>query len=92
MNITKTTHNYANKRNLEVLVDEQDGISTLSIWEADEDECEWLVSYETSEIQEGLFFKNNVLFSAELSEELPRWIKDEKHLRQVLDFIGKGIK
>ncbi len=90
MNISKTTHNYAAKRSLEVMVDIEAEATTVSIWEDDDDACEWLVAYETSETQEGLFFKNAVLLNGDLSAELPRWIKDEKQLRKVIDFIGKG--
>ncbi len=90
MNISKTTLNYAIKRNLDVTVDICDGVTTVMIWDA-EDDCEWLVSYKQGENHLGGVFLSSCLLSQDVKGELPHWIQDEKQLRQVLDFISKSI-
>ncbi len=81
MKITKTTLKYAEKRDLEILI-ETDGIT---IWNINNND-EWIASYKTG--TEGLFF-NACLMSQETKEELPYWIKDEKSLRRTIDFLSK---
>jgi GH35 family endo-1,4-beta-xylanase len=83
MNITKTTINFAEKRNLEIII-ESDGIT---IWDMNDDD-EWLASYKEGAV--GLFF-NACLMNQNTKEELPYWIQDEKQLRQTIEFLSKEI-
>ncbi len=83
MNITKTTINYGEKRNLEILIED----NGITIWDMNDDD-EWLVSYK--EGTDGLFF-NACLMSQSTKEELPHWIQDEKQLRRVIDFLSKEV-
>ncbi|MNF74857.1 hypothetical protein D3C85_1093180 [compost metagenome] len=84
MQISKTTLNYASKRNIEVVIEE--GIAFF--YESDND-CEPMFTYNVE--SDGLHYKGNIYLKQEVKEELPAWIKDEKHLRQVIDFLAKNI-
>ena len=89
MNISITTFNFAKKRGLELTVEDFGDTMQLCIWEAGND-CEWLCSYRIN--ANNLTWHGNVYLDREVKEELPAYIKDEKHLRQVLAFIAENIK
>ena len=89
MMVSKTTTNFAGKRGVELSVEQFNDIDVLCIWEADND-CEWLCSYYIND--DGSFtWKGNIYLSKEVKEELPATIKNEKHLRQVIQFISENI-
>ncbi|QXV77432.1 hypothetical protein bas08_0057 [Escherichia phage DanielBernoulli] len=89
MMVSKTTTNFAGKRGIELSVEQFNDMDVLCIWEADND-CEWLCSYYIND--DGSFtWKGNIYLSQEVKEELPATIKDEKHLRQVIQFISENI-
>lgn len=88
MNISKTTHNYASKRALQLTVSEGEDKTLLCIWEADND-CEWLCSYRID--ADILSYNGNIYLPQEVKEELPGTITTEKQLRAVLDFISKEM-
>lgn len=89
MNLSKTTTNFAKRHNLDVTVEELGNGLQVCIWEADND-CEWMCSYRMNE--NGSFtWHGNVYLIQSVKEELPAFIKDEKHLRQVLKFISENI-
>lgn len=89
MMVSKTTTNFAGKRGIELSVEQFNDMDVLCIWEADND-CEWLCSYYIND--DGIFtWKGNIYLSQEVKEELPATIKDEKHLRQVIQFISENI-
>ena len=87
MTISKTTINYAVKRNLDVTVCEYE--NELLIWEGD-NECEPAVSYMINE--NGSFTYRAISWlSQEIKEELPATINNEKHLREVLNFLAAEL-
>ena len=86
MKISKTTHKYAMKRNLELIVDDE----TVAFY-TDYSDTEPMFFYSISETGE-LFFKSNIWLKQETKEELPYWINSEKELRRVLDFVSKEIE
>lgn len=89
MMVSKTTTNFAGKRGIELSVEQFNDMDVLCIWDADND-CEWLCSYYIND--DGSFtWKGNIYLSKEVKEELPATIKDEKHLRQVIQFISENI-
>ena len=89
MTISKTTENYALKRNLDVTeMTISTGAMALWIWTED-NECEPALIYTESE-NGGWIFHGHFLEQS-IKEELPHWIKNEKHLREVLDFISKSL-
>ena len=89
MIVSKTTTNFAGKRGIELSVEQFNDMDVLCIWEADND-CEWLCSYRIN--GDGSFTWNaNIYLKKEVMEELPAFIKDEKHLRQVIQFISENI-
>jgi hypothetical protein len=81
MKISKTTLNYAAKRDIELVVDE----NLVSFYHVDDD-SEPSFTYRNE--KDGLFFMGNVWLNQKDKEELPSWIKDEKHLREMVDFIA----
>lgn len=88
MNLSKTTKTFAAKRGLDVTLEDlnDDGKIILCVWEADND-CEWMFSYLVN--PNGSYTWNgNVYLDRSVKEELPATIRDEKHLREVLAFIG----
>lgn len=89
MMVSKTTTNFAGKRGIELSVEQFNDVDVLCILEDDND-CEWLCSYYIND--DGSFtWKGNIYLSQEVKEELPATIKDEKHLRQVIQFISENI-
>lgn len=91
MELSKTTKTYANKRGLDVTIENfgEDEGDFLAVWESDND-CEWMFSYQVN--NDGSFtWRANVYLDQSIKEELPATINDEKHLRQVLDFIAKEL-
>lgn len=86
--ISKTTVNYASKRGLELTVEEDGDDYQLWIWNAEE-ESEPMCMYNFT--PEGWQYKGNVYLPNRVKEELPNWIKDEKHLRQVVDFLKDQV-
>ena len=89
MMVSKTTTNFAGKRGIELSVEQFNDMDVLCIWETDND-CEWLCSYYIND--DGSFtWKGNIYLAQEVKEELPATIKDEKHLRQVIQFISENI-
>lgn len=92
MKLNKTTINFAKKRGLDITttdIDKDGDNLLLCIWEADND-CEWMCSYRIN--PNGSYTWNgNIYLDKEIKEELPATIKDEKHLREVLAFIGMNL-
>lgn len=86
MNISKTTINFAKRRGLYVTIEEINDAMLLFVWDINND-CEWMFSYRVN--NDGSFTWNgNVYLPQELKEELPATLKDEKHVREMLDYIG----
>lgn len=88
MNISKTTHNFAKSRNLEITVwanNNKDGVVTsYAVWELYEDN-EFLFTLNTNE--DGFFLSTNGYVNRDVWQDLPYWIKTEKELRKVLDYV-----
>ena len=82
MKITKTTINYAEARNIELVVDDE----LVSFYDMNDD-SEPMVMYTKTEDGE-LFFKGNIWLSKETKEELPNWVKSEKQLREMINFLS----
>ena len=81
--ISKTTLNYAAMRGLE-LVAETDGL--VAVFEANVDsEPMFMIRAEDGEF----FYGGNVYLPREIKEELPHWMKNEKALRSVLNFVAQ---
>lgn len=88
--LTKTTINFAQKRGLDVTIENYGEGDFLAVWEADND-CEWMFSYRVNE--DGSFtWHGNVYLTQEVKEELPATIKNEKHLREVIAFLATATK
>jgi hypothetical protein len=86
MNISKTTINFAKRRGLYVTIEEINDAMLLFVWDINND-CEWMFSYRVN--NDGSFtWNDNVYLPQELKEELPATLKDEKHVREMLDYVG----
>ena len=91
MKLSKTTINFAAKRNIDITVSEFNEMNLVNMFSQ---ELDYNIGYETSMSyianENGTFtFYNNLDFvSSETKEELPAFIKDEKHLREVIEFIA----
>ncbi|EMD80173.1 hypothetical protein C408_1389 [Vibrio diabolicus E0666] len=86
MKISKTTFNFAQRRNVELIVDED----TISFYPFDDDCGEPAFSYSIQET--GLFFKGNIWLKPEVKEDLPHWIMNEKMLRNLIDFVSPHLQ
>ncbi|ENW02928.1 hypothetical protein F933_03334 [Acinetobacter beijerinckii CIP 110307] len=84
--ITKTTLNFAERRKLKVVVDDENKVVYLF---KEKNKKRWLISYEIN--NRGLFFKKSYLPQI-IKEELPYWIETDQHHREVIDFIGQELK
>ena len=82
--LSKTTTNYAERRNIELWVD-GDMVHFMHFDEDGHIEMADLVY----NIQDGGFFFDHKNFD-EL-EDLPQWVQDEKHLRLVVDYVATTI-
>ena len=86
MKLSKTTISYANKRGLDVYIDE--GTRLLWIASSNEDIGEDICCYTVNE--NGTFsYHGNVWLPQATKEELPATIWNERKLREVIDFISK---
>lgn len=85
--LSKTTLNFAFKRKIDIINAPVD--SKLWVFVTGESEPSlFLLSN-----KDGSFsFAGNVDLPQEVKEELPAHIRDEKHLREVLDFISKEVE
>ncbi|QJI10876.1 hypothetical protein GuL6_173 [Buttiauxella phage vB_ButM_GuL6] len=93
MALSKITINFAAKRNILVEICEADEIVEMDrVWiYTDVDACEPDVSYVAN--ADGSFsFYGNLGLPVEVKEELPAYIRDEKHLREVIAFIANEMK
>ena len=86
MKISKTTINFAEARNIELVIDE-----TLVCFYSMEEDSEPMFMYSVNEDNGELFFKCNIWLSQEVKEELPHWISNEKQLRQVINFVSEQM-
>lgn len=90
MSLSKTTIKFAQKRGLDVTVEDFGEGEIVAVWELDND-CEWMFSYRVN--PNGSYTWNgNIYLDQEIKEELPATIKDEKHLREVLAFVANEMK
>lgn len=86
MNISKTTFNFAKRRGLDVTIEEISDAMLLCVWDINND-CEWMFSYRVNN-DSSFTWNGNVYLPQELKEELPATLKDEKYVREMLDFVG----
>lgn len=84
MSLTKTTHNFAAKRGFELEVDE----NVIFVYtDANDDEPDFTIRIEEA----GFFFGGNIALPQSIKEELPHWMKDEKALRETIEFVAKEL-
>ena len=92
--LTQITDNYAEARGLTLYVrsilNEKINFFEEQLWIYNGEDAQPLVIYSFTPDQTFNFISNGQLAEA-VKEELPAWIKNEKHLRQVLDFIPKSL-
>lgn len=88
---SKTTLNFAEARNLEVIAEgytTDKGLELVEVFEKGED-SEPLFYYS---VKDGEFFYfGNVYLPKLIKEELPYNIKDEKEFRRMLDFVSREL-
>ncbi|MEZ9619578.1 hypothetical protein AB4264_24110 [Vibrio sp. 10N.261.55.B8] len=82
MKVSKTTINFASRRNIELVIDND----SISFFPLNDDNGEPAFIYSIQE--SGLFFKANIWLESSVKEELPRWIMNEQMLRNVLSFVS----
>ncbi|EKH9208433.1 hypothetical protein NB550_12245 [Vibrio parahaemolyticus] len=85
MKVSKTTINYAERRNIELVIDDE----SISFFPLNDDSGEPAFVYSIQE--SGLFFKANIWLDSTVKEELPHWIMNEKMLRNVLSFVSPSF-
>lgn len=85
MKVSKTTINYAERRNIELVIDED----SISFFPLNDDSSEPAFIYSIQD--SGLFFKANIWLEPAVKEELPHWIMNEKMLRNVLSFVSPAF-
>ncbi|URC22255.1 hypothetical protein CHUUTOTORO_01700 [Serratia phage vB_SmaM-ChuuTotoro] len=86
MKITQTTINFAKRRGLELTFEEDvNDLPIVCFWEAGND-CEWMFSYRVN--GDSLSWNGNIYLSQAVKEELPATITSDKHLREVIEFLG----
>ena len=86
MDISKTTINFATKRNVELVIDED----SISFYPLDDDSGEPAFVY--SNTQRGMFYKSNIWLSQKVKEELPYWIVDQTQLRKLINFVAPSLQ
>ena len=88
--LSKTTLNFSEKRGLNVsLLDIDEDYTLLSIClESEETDAE--LCYKCFD-GEAFVYYGNTWLNDSVNEELPAHIRDEKHLRQVIDFIAAEV-
>ena len=95
--LSKTTMNFAEARGLHILIAnenefiEQSHISITSANEESDAELNYMVEWTPDNPSEGYSYWTNTWLSNSVIEELPAYIRDEKHLREVLSFISSQL-
>lgn len=90
MSLSKTTINYASKRGIDLVLDNnKDGTATLSFYLDDTGEADLIY---TRQRVGSFIYKANINLASHIKEELPYFILNEKGLRQMINFISKEIK
>lgn len=86
MNISKTTVNFARARNLDITVwaDNKGEPSEYAIWFADDEN---VPAFIISTGDSGFYLMTNHQINASVWEDLMYWMRSEKQLRKVLDYI-----
>ncbi|HDM8069015.1 hypothetical protein LCS78_11405 [Vibrio harveyi] len=82
MKVSKTTINFASRRNIELVIDDD----SISFFPLNDDSGEPAFVYSIQE--SGLFLKANIWLESDVKEELPHWIMNEQMLRNVLSFVS----
>jgi len=94
--LSKTTQNYAIRRGYEALDmsisgrDEFDEIPAVWVFE-DDDEVEPAVIYRSNDDGGFTFYGTSWLDDA-IKEELPATLRDEKHLREMINYLASERK
>lgn len=89
MKISKTTLNFAERRGICLNIDNNYDAGQMLEFYEDGNDCEPFMMYLVSE--SGFSFYGNAYLKQEVKEELPAFIRDEKQLRSVIDYIKDHI-
>ncbi len=87
MKISKTSLKFAEKRDFEFQINDENEIKEVRILTKNE-EKNFVVKFENND--RGLFFMKSNL-DQQIKEELPYWIETEKQFREVIQYIRKEI-
>ena len=91
MIVTRTTQNFAQRRNLDVTDwTISDGDIGVAIWHQD-DENTPLVVYRPVDIWGDFQFVYAPGLDLNTQEELPAWVNSEQRLREVIDFLAQEV-
>lgn len=85
MELSKTTLNFAEKRNLDLFINDE-GVLDVSLMDDEGCTQESIIQYTVGE--DGLHFVKQ--FDDRL-EDMPNWIQNEIHLREVLTYIAEAV-
>ena len=87
MKISKTSLKFAEKRDFEIQINDENEIKEVRILTKNE-EKNFFVKFENND--RGLFFMKSNL-DQQIKEELHYWIETEKQFREVIQYIRKEI-
>ncbi|AZH37178.1 hypothetical protein DMK78_23740 [Salmonella enterica] len=92
INVSKTTQNFANARQLSIDVDYCNDHQKSFIWICvNDDSSEPMFSLFAND--DGSFsYRGTIWLDRATREEIPAYIKDEKQLRQVLAFVAQDMR
>lgn len=87
MTISKTTHNFANKRKMDVYLNDDNQVY-ISTYSEEHGTDASTVQYQFNDDGSFSFVE---LFEKHI-EDLPAFIRDEKHLREVVAYVAQETK
>ncbi len=91
MNISKSTINFANRRNIDIEMINIDGVDVVWFSQIEDGEVSGESMFVMFNNQNNLTWKGNIYLPRAIKEEIPSTILSEKQLKEMIKFLKKEL-